>query len=550
MAHTPMFRNLVRALQRARRENLKAEGKPLPLSKEETRWTRRGFVKAVLGGGAVLAAGSLPRPVKALDRWISAGKPKIAVIGGGIAGLNAAYQLQKRGLKATVYEASGRLGGRILSVTDAVGDGLVADLGGSFINTDHADMRALANEFGLRLFNRSEDAGRFPFPKTGYFFAGKARSEEEVAEKLRPLAQQIAADAALLDQDFAQFAPEFDRPSVAHYLDRHADKLPDPFIRTLIENSIRTEYGVESDQSSALQLLFLLPTVDGRQVEILGSSDEAFFIEGGSGQLIDSLGKALAGQIHTRMRLTKIESRRKNFLLTFNNHTEVTADYVIIAIPFTVLRSVALQIKLPAKLKRFIHEVDLGRNEKLIAGFREKFWRRSDGFVQEAWTDLGFSEIWEETQRQPGRPDGALTFFVGGQEVLKTQVGSAQFQGRSLINRLEDFLPGTKDAATDQFLRTRWSRSRFTQGGYTNFKPGQYMAFADFRYVEADDPAERQEVAVGNLVFAGEHLSDESYGYMNGGAQTGRLAAEVVVRLIEEASVGGSSRPLGISSVG
>jgi monoamine oxidase len=39
-----------------------------------------------------------------------------------------------------------------------------------------------------------------------------------------------------------------------------------------------------------------------------------------------------------------------------------------------------------------------------------------------------------------------------------------------------------------------------------------------------------------NLVFAGEHLSDEFYGYMNGRAQTGRLAAEVIGRSLRRVS--------------
>jgi monoamine oxidase len=60
--------------------------------------------------------------------------------------------------------------------------------------------------------------------------------------------------------------------------------------------------------------------------------------------------------------------------------------------------------------------------------------------------------------------------------------------------------------------------------------PDQYTRFADYRWIESDDPTERVEVSVGNLIFAGEHTSDEYYGFMNGGAQTGRLAAEAVLR--------------------
>lgn len=65
-----------------------------------------------------------------------------------------------------------------------------------------------------------------------------------------------------------------------------------------------------------------------------------------------------------------------------------------------------------------------------------------------------------------------------------------------------------------------------------SFKPGQLTRFAEFFWIESDDPKERQAVSFGNLIFAGEHLSDAFYGFMNGGAETGRLAAEHVVRLI------------------
>ncbi len=208
-------------------------------------------------------------------------------------------------------------------------------------------------------------------------------------------------------------------------------------------------------------------------------------------------------------------------------------DYVIIAIPFQVLRTVDIEVNLPATLKRFINEVNLGANEKLLAGFHQKVWRRNTGFVTEAWTNLGFSGVWDETQRQTNRPDGALTFFFGGNEVKAIQSGNANVQGRRVVNQFEPFIPGVRAASNNKFFRTAWTTDPLTQGSYTNFKPGQYLEFGEFLYIESDDPEERQDVNIGNLVFAGEHLSDEFYGYMNGGAQTGRLAAEVVLQIIQ-----------------
>lgn len=434
-------------------------------------------------------------------------------------------------MTASVYEARQRLGGRILSITGVVGE-VVIDPGAHFINTDHADMLELAKEFGLTLFNRTEDAERFSFPETGYYFDGRLRSLAEVADKLRPLARQISRDADLLDEDYEQFAPKFDRISVTQYLDTHADKIPERFIRTLIENTIRTEYGVEPKNSSALQLLFNLPTVDGKKIEILGNSDETFVVEGGIGRIIDNLAQALSGQIFTRMALTQIQSRGRGFRLSFSGNYEVEADYVIMAIPFTVLRNVKIQVDLPKQLRRFINEVDLGANEKLYAGFDQKVWRQEKGFVKEVWTDLGFSSAWDETQRQVDRKDGALTFFFGGNEVTAMQSGSMRSQGNKFVSRFEDVIPNARRATNGKFLRTQWTQDPFIRGAYTSFKLGQPTDFADFFYIESDDPEERQDVNVKNLVFAGEHLSDEFYGYMNGAAQTGRLAAEVVFSMV------------------
>lgn len=529
MAHTPKIRQFIRTLQKAQRENCKAEGKSPPLTKEQARWSRRRLLKlAALATGTALAPNALPHSERAWSR--DKRNPKIAIIGGGIAGLNAAYQLKKAGLTASVYEARQRLGGRILSVTGAIGEGLTIDPGGHFLNTDHADMLKLVNEFGLKLFNRTEDAERFPFPETGYYFNGRIRSEAEVADNLRPLARQISHDADLLDKDFLKFAPIFDRLSVANYLNKHADKIPQSFIRVLIEDTIRTEFGIEPNQSPALQLLFILPTVDGNKVEVLGDSDETFVVEGGNGRIIDSLAQVLFGQIFLGRHLRQIQSRGRGFNLTFSDNHTVDADYVIVAIPFTVLRDVKLQVNLPKKLKRFINEANLGSNEKLYAGFNQKVWRQENGFVQEVWTDLGFSEAWDETQRQANREDGALTFFLGGNQAIAVQSSSTKLQGRKFIDLFENVIPGAKNALNDKFFRTQWTKDPLTKGAYSSFQLGQITDFADFFYLESEDPEERQDVNVGNLIFAGEHLSDEFGGYMNGAAQTGRLASEVLLR--------------------
>ncbi|MGE3538728.1 MAG: FAD-dependent oxidoreductase [Candidatus Tectimicrobiota bacterium] len=531
MPHTPLFQRFLRVLRQAQRANCPARGVASCPPGVRAPWSRRHFIQTTaLMGATGLVASVLPATRAAVRPGDVYRPPVIAIIGGGLAGLQAAYQLQQAGVYATVYEACGRLGGRILSCPYGSGADVVADLGGEFINTDHADMLRLAQVFGLRLFNRRQDARRFPFPAVGFYLAGQRRTEAEVAAHLQPLAAQIAQDAARLENDYGHVAPTLDMLSVTAYLDQHVDKIAAPFIRSLVEESIRTEYGVEPEASSALQLISHLPAGQGQRFQGGGPSDETVVLEGGSSRLIQALAQALAGQIHTHMALRRIAPQGSGFRLEFVSGQVVEAEVVILALPFPVLRELEVQVPLPQRLWRFINEASLGVNEKLLMGFAKRIWRRADGFVMEAWADLGCSALWDETQRYPGREDGALTFFCGGRAVQSLQVGSTADQLARLLGQFERFLPGAATAATGPAVRSHWTQNRLSGGSYSSFQPGQLTLFGDWLWSESDDPAQRQEVHVGNLVFAGEHVSAEFYGFMNGAAQTGRLAAEYVLR--------------------
>ena len=223
MAHSLSFRRLILAFQAARRQHLQTEQRPAPVMGTELGWNRRRFVKTSVAAGITgLLGQSLPLPANASSHT----RQRVAIVGAGIAGLNAAYRLQRAGITATVYEARNRPGGRMLSTR--INDGLTVDLGAELINTDHHDMRALAKTFDIPLFNKLKDAKRLPYPKEAYLFGGVAYSEAQLALDLADLAGQIGGDAGLLDSDWDTYAPAFDRLSVADYLDRHADKIPQP----------------------------------------------------------------------------------------------------------------------------------------------------------------------------------------------------------------------------------------------------------------------------------------------------------------------------------
>jgi monoamine oxidase len=110
---------------------------------------------------------------------------RIAIIGAGIAGLNAALILQDAGLACSMYEASSRIGGRMHSDTTTWADGMVSEWCGEFIDGNHRTLLHLIERFKLKTI----DLGR-KIPNRAqailYFF-NRYYDAEEVWGSLQPI---------------------------------------------------------------------------------------------------------------------------------------------------------------------------------------------------------------------------------------------------------------------------------------------------------------------------------------------------------------------------
>ena len=112
---------------------------------------RREFLKLTL-----LAASARLAPQQA---WSLAPKPlpppatpkRILVIGGGLSGLVAAYELTRAGHDVTVLEAQLRPGGRVLTLREPFSDGLYTEAGAARIPDNHDLTLHYAKHFGLTL---------------------------------------------------------------------------------------------------------------------------------------------------------------------------------------------------------------------------------------------------------------------------------------------------------------------------------------------------------------------------------------------------------------
>ncbi|HEU0305426.1 MAG TPA: FAD-dependent oxidoreductase [Lysobacter sp.] len=473
---------------------------------------RRRVLQGAASGLLVAGCAQLPK----------AGAPgdnEVVVVGAGIAGLTAAWRLRQAGVRVRLFEAQGRVGGRMLSLRNHFPDGQVIELGGELIDTGHARIRALATELGLVLDDLLEgDSG-----SDTWYFDGRAIGERELVAAFVPVARAIERDVAALgdgDLDHRDQNPAFralDAMSIAQWLDRNGVS---GWLRTLIDVAYTTEMGLEIDQQSALNLLTFIGTDDADAFKVFGESDERFHVRGGNDLIVQRLGERLGDAIENGHALEAIASRGDGYALSFRRGAasrEVVAKQVILAVPFTLLREVRIDVALPAHKRRAIDTLAYGTNAKLMIGFDRRVWR-THGANGASMSDLPYQTTWDTSRKQAGN-GGVLTNFTGGRHGLALGGGTARQQADAAVAALERVFPGVAAArAGAREARMHWPSQPWVRGSYACLRPGDWSTL---RGVMGE--------AVGGLHFAGEHCALETQGFMEGGCESGEIAAREVL---------------------
>jgi protoporphyrinogen oxidase len=117
----------------------------------------------------------------------------VAVVGGGVAGLSAAYRLKQRGIRVVVYEAGDRVGGVVRTERR---EGFIAELGPSSIAAVTPALRRLFAD--LRL-----GQSLLPASPSAYeaWFLSAAHDDRAVETVLDALPHAAAAAAATQESD-------------------------------------------------------------------------------------------------------------------------------------------------------------------------------------------------------------------------------------------------------------------------------------------------------------------------------------------------------------
>ena len=533
MARTPLYSLLRRAarIARASLHTPQAADELQAYAHERRTDLRRRRLLQGAGAGLVLA-GCAQAPPRALT---PAGD-EVVVVGAGIAGLTAAWRLRQAGVRVRVYEAQGRVGGRMLSLRDHFPDGQVIELGGELIDSNHARIRALAGELGLTLDDLLAGDG----DADAWYFDGRRIGERELVEAFVPVAALIERDLSRLgDGDItyhdAQGAQGLDALSIAQWLDANQVS---GWLRKLIDVAYTTEMGLAIEQQSALNLLTFIGT-GGDAFAVFGESDERFHVRGGNDLIVQRLGDKLEDAIEHGQVLESVRAEAGGYALSFRRGAAsrtVRAHQVVLALPFTLLRKVEIAAELPPVKRRAIDELAYGSNAKLMIGYDRRVWREHGGNGA-SMSDLAYQTSWDTTRKQAGA-GGVLTNFTGGQHGLDLGRGTPREQADAATAALDRVFPGLAQARNGaREARFHWPSHPWSLGSYACLRPGDWTGLRG-----------AMGESVGGLHFAGEHCALDTQGFMEGGCESGETAARAVLVQLGLAQLRQAAAPIHVTA--
>src|SRR5690606_15431333 len=445
---------------------------------------------------------------------------EVAIVGAGIAGLTAAWRLRQQGVPVRVYEAQERVGGRMLSLRGHFADGQVVELGGELIDTGHTQIRRLAGELGLALDDLLDGDG----DHDSWYFEGRHVGEAEIVRAFVPIAEAIERDLAAAGDgsyDYTDQNPAFralDAQSIAGWFDANGVS---GWLRRLLDVAYTTEMGLEIDQQSALNFLTFIGTDDSDAFKVFGGSDERFHVRGGNDLVPNTLASRMPGVVEPGHVLEAIRGDASGgYVLGFRKGASsrvVRAAQVVLALPFTLLRKVRIDVELPQRKRRAIDTLAYGSNAKLMIGFARRPWRDA-GANGASMSDLAYQTTWETSRKQAGDA-GVLTNFTGGRHGVELGQGTPKRQAEAAVRDLERVFPGAAAARGDaREARMHWPSNPWVLGSYACLRPGDWGSLLGV-----------MGESVGGLHFAGEHCSIEAQGFMEGGCESGDLAAQAVL---------------------
>lgn len=499
--------------------------------------SRRHFLRRL---GLTTGAAATLAPLMSLNAMGNPhpGKKKVIIIGAGLAGLCAAYELEQRGHEVVILEASSsHHGGRVRTVQ--FGDGMTGELGAMRIPTVHHLTRHYVKQFGLTLRPFVQSNG-----EAYYYVRGqkvRIKSEPDVNQFYSLAPNEVNKSPfdcwdqsvlALLNSLTPEEKADLRRPVFQTVRMRALDQLT---LEAVLKQSGLSPEAIEFLASTWAYETSLQTTI----TELLREENEEVWIQsfdeivGGMEMLPKAFVASLKAKPRMGAQVVRVEQANGKaaavYMDSSNNRKleRVEGDALLCTVPLGVMTRIDFAPGLSGGKMRAARQVTYDSSAKVLLQTNRRFWESDEGiFGGGTYTDLPTGITYYPADnaeaRNPLVSAGRGVFLASyswGNPARRMGALSHAERVDLTTNNLGKIHPQLLEKGMiEKAVSWSWDNNPLSAGGaFTWFSPGQHETL----YRHLIEPE-------GRLFFAGEHAS-LTHSWMQGAFESALRAVEQIV---------------------
>jgi monoamine oxidase len=463
------------------------------------------------------------------------GAPTVLVLGAGVAGLAAAYELEKAGYHCELIEARDRPGGRNWTVrggdratdldgveqTAAFAEGMHFDAGPARIPQHHVTLD-YCRELGVpvELFvNDNPDAYVFHEPRpqaaAGPLAGTRVRQRAVRADLLGSVAELLAraTDAGALDADLGAgdrealitFLQELGALSDRRYIGSDRRGYREAPGAGEATGAVDPPYALPDMLAAGLGFPLTFPLAWDQSMPM-------FHPVGGMDRLPHALAGALRGTIHyaTHVRaITDTGEQVEVVVEDADGERSLSADYCVCALPPPALNGIATSF--PPAVTQVLGSLTTLAATKVGLQYRRRFWETEDRILGGiTWTNMDIGTIWYPSEGYLGERGlvvGAYNF--ADDAAAFARMSPQERHDHAVAQGVKVHGPAYRDELEAAFS-VAWSREPFSEGGWV-------------LWPERGAGYRRLLEPIGRVFLAGDHLSQVT-AWQHGALESARAA--------------------------